>query len=143
MIKTPVKFQKDRSKIVGRVVLTSYLLQTRNHALRITHHAPRKAEYHVPSLFFEKAGDNKKMSLNIFFLSCRMNFVGTQKRVRISNGKRDVGVRAIELRLYITLAMFSATVPRAAYKDARSFATFMSWFHHSADAHQQNQATRT
>ena len=52
MIKTPVKFQKDRSKTVGGVALTRYLLQTRNHAPRITHHAPRKAEYYVPSLFF-------------------------------------------------------------------------------------------
>ena len=58
MIKTPVKFQKDRFKTVGGVALTRYLLQTRNHAPRITHHTPRKAEYYVPSLFFEKAGDN-------------------------------------------------------------------------------------
>ena len=37
MIKTPVKFQKDWSKTVG-VALTRYLLQTWNHAPRITHH---------------------------------------------------------------------------------------------------------
>ena len=30
MIKTPVKFQKDQSKAVGRVALTRYLLQTQN-----------------------------------------------------------------------------------------------------------------
>ena len=54
MIKTPVKFQKDRSKTVGGVALTRFLLQTRNHA-------PWKAEYYVPSLFFEKAGDNKQI----------------------------------------------------------------------------------
>ena len=30
----------------------------------------------------------------------RKNFVGTQKRVRISHGKRAIGVRAIEVRLY-------------------------------------------
>ena len=52
MIKTPVKFQKDQSKTVGGVALTRYLLKTRNHA-------PRKAEYYVLSLFFEKVGDNK------------------------------------------------------------------------------------
>ena len=51
MIKTHVKFQKDQSKTVGGVALTKYLLQTRNHA-------PQKAKYHVPSVFFEKAGDN-------------------------------------------------------------------------------------
>ena len=31
----------------------------------------------------------------------RKNFVGTQKRVGISRGKRAIGVRAIEVRLYI------------------------------------------
>ena len=36
----------------------------------------------------------------------RKNFVGTQKRVRISHGKRAIGVRAIEVRLY----WFSFTV---------------------------------
>ena len=29
-------------------------------------------------------------------------FLGTQKRVRISHGKRAIGVRAIEVRLYIS-----------------------------------------
>ena len=53
-MKTPVKFQKDRSKTEGGVPLTRYLLKTRNHAPRIT-----KAEYYVPSLFFEKAGNKK------------------------------------------------------------------------------------
>ena len=31
------------------------------------------------------------------FLSYRKNFVGTQKRVRISHGKQAIGVRAIEV----------------------------------------------
>ena len=35
------------------------------------------------------------------FLSYWTNFVGTQKRVRISHGKRAIGVRAIEVQLYI------------------------------------------
>ena len=30
-----------------------------------------------------------------------MNFLGTQKRVRISHGEIAIGVRAIEIRLYI------------------------------------------
>ena len=34
------------------------------------------------------------------FLSYLKNIVGTQKRVRISHGKRAIGVRAIEVRLY-------------------------------------------
>ena len=33
------------------------------------------------------------------FLSYRKNFLGTQKRARISHGKRAIGVRAIEVRL--------------------------------------------
>ena len=45
--------------------------------------------------------DKIKEILKIFvFLSYRKNFVGTQKRVRISHGKRAIGVRAIEVRLF-------------------------------------------
>ena len=36
----------------------------------------------------------------LVFLSYRKNFLGSQKRVRISHGKRAIGVRAIEVRLY-------------------------------------------
>ena len=43
----------------------------------------------------------RKNSLNICFLE---NFVGTQKRVRISHGKRAIGVRATEVRLYVFIA---------------------------------------
>ena len=59
ILKTPVKFQKDRTKTVGGVKGTKYLLKTRNHAPRTTRHAPRKTKNSVPPLFFEKAGDNK------------------------------------------------------------------------------------
>ena len=59
MIKTPVKFQKDRSKTVGGVAL--YKLRTMNHT-------SRKAEYHVPLLFFEKAGTiNLCLENQLFF----------------------------------------------------------------------------
>ena len=37
----------------------------------------------------------------------RKDFVGTQKRVRISHGKRAIGVRAIEVRLYIDIFLTS------------------------------------
>ena len=37
----------------------------------------------------------------IFVLICWINFVGTLKRVRISHGERAIGVRAIEIRLYV------------------------------------------
>ena len=39
----------------------------------------------------------RKFPLNFVFLSYRKNFVGTQKLVRISHGKRAIGVRAIEV----------------------------------------------
>ena len=42
----------------------------------------------------------RKFSKIFFFLNYRKNFVGTQKRVRISHGKRGIRVRAIEVRLY-------------------------------------------
>ena len=58
ILKTPVKFQKDRTKTVGGVKGTRYLLKTRNHAPRTTRHAPGKTKNSVPPLFFEKAGDN-------------------------------------------------------------------------------------
>ena len=32
-----------------------------------------------------------KIPLNIFFLSCRKSFLGTQKQVRISHGKQAIG----------------------------------------------------
>ena len=35
------------------------------------------------------------------FLSYRNNFVGTQKRVRISHGKQAIGVRATEVRVCV------------------------------------------
>ena len=42
----------------------------------------------------------KKNPLIFVYLSHQKNFVGTQKRVRISHGKRAIGVRAIEVRKY-------------------------------------------
>ena len=62
ILKTPVKFQKDRTETVGGVKGTKYPLKlgTTHHAPRATHHAPRKTKNSVPPLFFEKAGDNKE-----------------------------------------------------------------------------------
>ena len=42
----------------------------------------------------------RKKSLNICFLLCWKDFVGTEKRVRIIHGKRAIRVRAIEVILY-------------------------------------------
>ena len=48
--------------------------------------------------FYDKI---RKFPSIFVFLSYRNNLVGTQKRVRISHGKRAIGVRAIEVRLYV------------------------------------------
>ena len=42
-----------------------------------------------------------KISLNNYFLWNYHNFLGTQKRVRISHGKRAIDVRVIEVLLYL------------------------------------------
>ena len=43
----------------------------------------------------------RKFPLTCDFWNYRKNFVGTQKQVRISHGKRAIGVRAIEVRLQL------------------------------------------
>ena len=43
---------------------------------------------------------DKRISINypqIFVLSYQKNFIGSQKRVRISHGKQAIGVRVIEV----------------------------------------------
>ena len=45
----------------------------------------------------------RKILAIFVFLSYRKNSVRTQKRVRISHGKRAIGVRAIEVQLYIQI----------------------------------------
>ena len=42
----------------------------------------------------------RKNPLKLVFLNYQKNFVGTQKRVRIIQGKRGIGVRVIEILLY-------------------------------------------
>ena len=42
----------------------------------------------------------RKFSYMFVFLSYRKYFIGTQNRVRISHGKRAIGVRAVEVRLF-------------------------------------------
>ena len=63
MIKTPVKFQKDWSKTVGRVTLTRYLLQTRNQASRKTHH--RKPNTMSPCFSSKRQGTKKNFLLRV------------------------------------------------------------------------------
>ena len=61
ILKTPVKFQKDRTETVGGVKGTKYLLKTRNHAPRPTRHAPRPTENQkqCPFTFLRKGGGQK------------------------------------------------------------------------------------
>ena len=57
----PVKFRSGRSKTVGGVLYTRYLLLEGGGGAE-----GRNVEYHVPSLFFEKAGDKNgnKIKMN-------------------------------------------------------------------------------
>ena len=48
--------------------------------------------------FHDKIRKNRKIFV---FLSYWKNFVGTEKRVRITHGKRVIRVRAIEVILYV------------------------------------------
>ena len=43
----------------------------------------------------------RKLPYIFIFLIYRKNFIGTQNRVRFSHGERAIGVRAIEIRLYL------------------------------------------
>ena len=52
----------------------------------------------------------KNISLNICFLSYRKNFVWTQKLVRISHVKRAIGVRIIEVSLYLSRNVGKRTI---------------------------------
>ena len=44
-----------------------------------------------------KFQDKIRISLNIYFLELSEEFVGTQKRVQISHGKRAISVQAVEV----------------------------------------------
>ena len=115
ILKTPVKFQKDRTETVGGVKGTKYLLKTRNHAPRPTRHAPRKTKNSVPPLFFEKAGDNKRCLLQ-------------KKRQSSSNlwnnilGYTDLSVRnhhsdCSELNLQVLWQFLTSCITRVLYNE--------------------------
>ena len=55
--------------------------------------------------FHDKIGKIPNITLIIVFFCCRMNFLGTHTRVGISNGKRVIGVRAIEVLLYLQYSL--------------------------------------
>ena len=57
------------------------------------------------------------------FLSYWKNFVGTQKRVRISHGKRAIGVRVIEVRLYINNIFMNASCMQSNFNGSNIFGT--------------------
>ena len=64
ILKTPVKFQKDRTETVGGVKGTKYPLKTRNHAPRATRHAPHPTENQkqCPSTFLRKGGGQQNLN---------------------------------------------------------------------------------
>ena len=69
ILKTPVKFQKDRTETVGEVKGTKYPLKTRNHAPRTTRHAPR-ATRHAPRPT-PHANSRKPKTVSLHFSSKR------------------------------------------------------------------------
>ena len=75
ILKTPVKFQKDRTETVGGVKGTKYPLKTRNHAPRTTRHAPR-ATHHAP-----RPTENQKQCPSTFLRKGG----GQQRRVLMAN----------------------------------------------------------
>ena len=70
ILKTPVKFQKDRTETVGGVKGTKYLLKTRNHAPRKGggQKQKKKNDYHALSKF----RDNILKYFFLFFLENRV-----------------------------------------------------------------------
>ena len=74
ILKTPVKFQKNRTETVGGVKGTKYLLKTRNHAPRTTRHAPRTTR-HAP----RTTHHGKPKTVSLHFSSKRR---GTIKKPR-------------------------------------------------------------
>ena len=77
ILKTPVKFQKDRTETVGGVKGTKYPQKIRNHAPRTTRHTPRPTENQkqCPSTFLRKGGDKKKIC--IYHLSRKLMTTGS------------------------------------------------------------------
>ena len=81
---------------------------------------------------------NKKISLNICFLELAKNFVGTQKWVGISHGKRAIRVWAIEVWLYVVVFIRSTLVKIFAWDHLLSRAMLIIWIL----SYQANSCTR-
>ena len=69
---------------------------------------------------------NKNISLHICFLELSEEFrKGLKKRVRIIHGERDIGVQAIEVRLYFLVdkscLLYSCTLRKITRTQAYSF----------------------
>ena len=92
ILKTPVKFQKDRAKTVGGVKGTKYLLKTRNHAPRTTRNAPRTTR-HAP----RTTPHGKPKTVSLHFSSkrrgtkkCGMQLAKTQTSIQMNKGDQTV-----------------------------------------------------
>ena len=62
MIKTHLKFQKNRANCKRGFCAHKVHVPTTNSEPRTTKYAPWKAENYVPSVFFEKAGDKNEVA---------------------------------------------------------------------------------
>ena len=71
----------------------------------------------------------RKFPYIFVFFSYRKNFVGTQKRVRISHhGKRAIGVQAIEVRLYyLSYTYISGSLSQKIYVATFSLSVCTEW----------------
>ena len=68
ILKTPVKFQKDRTETVGGVKGTKYPLKTRNHAPRATRHAPCTTPHGKPKTVSLHFSSKRRGTKSLFFL---------------------------------------------------------------------------
>ena len=99
ILKTPVKFQKDRTETVGGVKGTKYLLKTRNHAPR-----PTENQKQCPSNFLRKGGGQQVLPVSqmtdsspiqfsvrgqngMEFIDTRNSFMGVKAKIVHADGK--------------------------------------------------------
>ena len=79
----------------------------------------------------------RKFPLVSVFLSYQKNFVGTQKRVRISHDERAIGDRAIEIRLYVQHRINNINAVKVCFLLEASIHIFICLSRHYACAKRQ------
>ena len=94
ILKAPVKFQKDRTKTVGGVKGTRYLLKIRNHAPRTT-----ESRKQCPSAFLRKSGGQKKQEVSV-----------VQSLVSLTNSLRVISLTFLADSIHNILIRFAKKV---------------------------------